>query len=266
DRLQLLADLNHAIERDEFELYYQPKVEIATGRVLAVEALLRWRHPHFGTVPPLEFITIAEDTGLIVAIDKWVIEHACAQNRAWQETGLPDLRMAVNISGAQFRQSELFETIRHALAASRLAAECLEIEVNESVVMHNPAEAIVALEKLSQIGVQVAIDDFGTSYSSLSYLKRLPIDKLKIDRSFIREVSSDLDDAAIVKATIGLAHNLRLKVVAEGVETAEQLQILRSLGCDAYQGAFKSRPLTAKQFESSIRAEFRLPAEPAFAS
>ena len=266
ERLMLENDLRRAVSQGDFELHYQPTVNVADGAIIGMEALVRWRHPQKGLLLPPDFIPLAEDTGLIVAIDKWVIEHACAQNRAWQETGLPDLRMAVNISGAQFRQSELFETIRHALAASRLAAECLEIEVNESVVMHNPAEAIVALEKLSQIGVQVAIDDFGTSYSSLSYLKRLPIDKLKIDRSFIREVSSDLDDAAIVKATIGLAHNLRLKVVAEGVETAEQLQILRSLGCDAYQGAFKSRPLTAKQFESSIRAEFRLPAEPAFAS
>jgi diguanylate cyclase len=266
ERLTLENDLRRALGREEFELHYQPKVRVADGTIIGMEALVRWRHPQKGLLLPLDFIPLAEDTGLIVPIGEWVIEQACAQNKAWQETGLPDLRVAVNISGVQFRQKHLLDTIRHALASTGLAAECLEIEITESIVMHNPAEAIVTLEKLSQIGVQVSIDDFGTGYSSLSYLKRFPIDKLKIDRSFVREVSSDPDDAAIVRATIGLAHNLRLKVVAEGVETAEQLRFLRALGCDEYQGYIKSQPLTASQFESSIRTEFQLPAVPAFTS
>jgi EAL domain-containing protein (putative c-di-GMP-specific phosphodiesterase class I) len=163
--------------------------------------------------------------------------------------------MAVNISGVQFRQRDLVDTVAQALRTSGLAAECLEIEITESVVMQNPSETIVTLEKLSEMGVLISVDDFGTGYSSLSYLKRFPIDKLKIDRSFIRDVSSDMDDAAIVRATIGLAHNLRLSVVAEGVETADQLQFLRSLGCDEYQGYFKSQPLTPHDFERMLRSE-----------
>jgi diguanylate cyclase len=264
ERLSLENDLRRAVSRGEFELHYQPRVRMADGAIIGMEALVRWRHPQKGLLLPLDFIPLAEDTGLIVPLGRWVIEEACAQNKAWQETGLPDLRVAVNISGVQFRQKHLLDTIRNALASTGLAAECLELEITESVVMHNPVDAIVTLEKLSQIGVQVAIDDFGTGYSSLAYLKRFPIDNLKIDRSFVREVSSDPDDAAIVRATVGLAHNLRLKVVAEGVETPEQLRFLRALGCDEYQGYIKSRPLTAAQFESSIRTEFALPSVPAF--
>jgi EAL domain-containing protein (putative c-di-GMP-specific phosphodiesterase class I) len=184
-----------------------------------------------------------------------VIEEACVQNRAWQLAGLPHLRIAVNISGVQFRQKDLLDTIAHALQTSGLSAECLEIEITESVVMQNASDAIVTLERLSAMGVLVSIDDFGTGYSSLSYLKRFPIDKLKIDRSFIRDISSDMDDAAIVRATIGLAHNLRLKVIAEGVETAQQLEFLRALGCDEYQGYYRSKPLTAQDFEHALRAE-----------
>src|SRR5688572_21072718 len=170
---------------------------------------------------------------------------------------MPHLRVAVNISGVQFRQKDLLETIACALETSGLEPQSLEIEITESVVMQNASEAIVTLEKLSRMGVHVSIDDFGTGYSSLSYLKRFPIDTLKIDRSFIRDISSDMDDAAIVRATIGLAHNLRLRVIAEGVETADQLHFLRSLGCDEYQGYFKSQPLTAEDFERAIRADRR---------
>jgi len=255
ERLLLENDLRRAVGRGEFELHYQPKVDVGTGRVVGMEALIRWRRPDKGLVPPQEFIPLAEETGLIVAIGKWVIENACAQNKAWQDAGMPHMRVAVNISGLQFRQKDLLETISRALGKSGLAASCLEIEITESIVMQNASEAVVTLEKLSAMGIHVSIDDFGTGYSSLGYLKRFRIDKLKIDRSFIRDISSDLDDAAIVRATIGLAHNLRLKVVAEGVETADQLAFLRSLGCDEYQGYFKSRPVTAGEFERIVRGE-----------
>ena len=255
ERLLLENDLRRALGRREFELYYQPKVDIHDNRVVGMEALVRWRHPHRGLLLPDEFIPLAEETGLIVAIGRWVLGEACAQTKAWQADGLQKLQVAVNISGAQFRQRDLLDTVAHALASSGLPPECLEVEITESVVMQNASEAIVTLEKLSQMGVQISVDDFGTGYSSLSYLKRFPIDKLKIDRSFIRDISSDMDDAAIVRATIGLAHNLRLRVIAEGVETEDQLQFLRSLGCDEYQGYYKSKPLNTADFERNMRAE-----------
>ncbi len=266
ERLMLENDLRRSVGRGEFELHYQPKVNIVDGSIVGMEALLRWRHPQRGLIAPQDFIPLAEETGLIMPIGQWVIEEACVQNRAWQLAGLPHLAMAVNISGVQFRQKDLLDTIAHALQTSGLSAECLEIEITESVVMQNASDAIVTLERLSAMGVLVSIDDFGTGYSSLSYLKRFPIDKLKIDRSFIRDISSDMDDAAIVRATIGLAHNLRLKVIAEGVETAEQLGFLRSLSCDEYQGFYKSKPLTAAEFERILRAEARGAKVPALAS
>ena len=204
---------------------------------------------------PAEFISLAEETGLIVPLGRWVLHEACSQIKAWQNRGLPPLRVAVNISGMQFQQKDLVDSIARALNESGLDPRNLELEITESVIMHNASEAIVMLEKLSQMGVDISIDDFGTGYSSLSYLKRFSIDKLKIDQSFIRNVSSDQDDAAIVKAIIALAHSLRLRVVAEGVEHAEQLQFLRSLGNDEYQGYFHSRPLPAAEFERYLRAE-----------
>jgi diguanylate cyclase (GGDEF)-like protein len=258
ERLMLENDLRGALERREFELHYQPRVELENGAVVGMEALVRWRHPRKGLVAPDQFIPLAEECGLIVPIGRWVVEEACRQNKAWQDAGMPHLRVAVNISGLQFRQKDLLDTIAYALESSGLAPECLEIEITESVVMQNASDAIVTLEKLSTMGVHVSIDDFGTGYSSLSYLKRFPIDKLKIDRSFIRDVSSDMEDAAIVRATIGLAHNLKLRVVAEGVETAEQLQFLRALGCDEYQGYYKSRPVPPAEFELVLRGEIGL--------
>jgi diguanylate cyclase (GGDEF)-like protein len=267
ERLMLENDLRRALERHEFELHYQPKVVLENGSVIGMEALVRWRHPRKGLVAPDQFIPLAEESGLIVPIGRWVIEEACRQNKAWQDAGMPHLRVAVNISGLQFRQKDLLESIDYALGSSGLAPECLEVEITESVVMQNASDAIVTLERLSAMGVHVSIDDFGTGYSSLSYLKRFPIDKLKIDRSFIRDVSTDMEDAAIVRATIGLAHNLRLRVVAEGVETAEQLEFLRALGCDEYQGYYKSKPVAAAEFERVLRAELGLLplAEPAVA-
>jgi diguanylate cyclase (GGDEF)-like protein len=254
ERLDLENDLWHALERQEFELHYQPKVDTQENRVVGMEALIRWRHPQRGLVPPIEFIPLAEETGLIVPIGRWVIEEACMQNRAWHDRGLRKLRVAVNISGVQFKQDDLLASIDHALTRSGLAPEFLEVEITESVVMKNAAEAIVTLQHLRRAGVHISIDDFGTGYSSLSYLKRFPINTLKIDRSFIQDISKDKDDAAIVRAIIGLAHNLRLTVVAEGVETKQQLQFLQSLGGDEYQGYFVSKPLPAAEFEKFLQA------------
>jgi diguanylate cyclase (GGDEF)-like protein len=255
ERLMMENDLRQAVARREFALYYQPKVDLANGSVVGMEALLRWQHPSKGLVSPDEFIPLAEDTGLIVPIGRWVIEEACAQNKAWQRAGMPHLRIAINVSAVQFKQKDLLDTIKYALESSGLSPEFLEVEVTETVVMQNASQAIVTLEKLSEMGIHVSIDDFGTGYSSLSYLKRFPIDKLKIDRSFIREISSNRDDAAIVRATIALAHNLRLRVIAEGVETEDQLQFLRALGCDEYQGYYKSKPVPADEFARQMRSE-----------
>jgi len=256
-RLSLENDLRRAIARREFELHYQPKVSVHEGRVVGMEALVRWRHPTKGLVPPLDFIPLAEETGLIVPIGRWVIEEACSRNKAWQDAGLAKVPVAINISGVQFRQKELVQWIAEALASTQLAPEYLDIEITESVVMENAPEAVSTLETLSGMGIQLSIDDFGTGYSSLSYLKRFPIDRLKIDRSFIRDISSDGGDAAIVRATIALAHNLRLRVVAEGVETGAQLEILQSLGCDEYQGYYRSKPVPAEEFEAFLGADAR---------
>jgi diguanylate cyclase (GGDEF)-like protein len=258
-RLTLENELRRAVAAQEFELHYQPKVNVRDGSLVGMEALVRWRHPERGLLPPRDFVSIAEDTGLINPIGRWIIERACAQSKAWRDAGFPQLCIGINISGVQFRHRDLLNTIAETLVATGLPPDSLELEITESVVMHNPSGAIVTLEKLSEMGVHVAIDDFGTGCSSLSYLKRLPIDRLKIDCSFVRDISSDPDDAAIVKATIALAHNLRLKVIAEGVETSEQLEFLRRLGCDEYQGFYNSRPLTAAQFQQVLRAEFGLP-------
>jgi diguanylate cyclase (GGDEF)-like protein len=248
-RLALENELRKALERKQFVLHYQPQVDVMSGELTGVEALLRWHHPEKGMVMPSEFIPLAEETGLIVPLGRWVLHEACSQNKAWQRQGLRAPRVAVNISGVQFQQKDLVDSIAQALRVSGLDPRCLELEITESVIMHNASEAIVMLEKLGQMGVDISIDDFGTGYSSLSYLKRFSIDKLKIDQAFIRNVSSDQDDAAIVKAIIALAHSLRLRVVAEGVEHAEQLQFLRSLGNDEYQGYFHSRPLPAAELE-----------------
>ena len=253
-RLELESDLRRGLERGEFVLHYQPKIDLSTGAMCGMEALLRWQHPQRGIVSPGDFIPLAEETGLIVPLGEWVLREACRQSRAWQDRSLPKFRIAVNLSGAQFRQKTLLDFVREALSESGVAPECLEVEITESVVMHNAAEAAAILEALSVMGVHVSIDDFGTGYSSLSYLKRFPIQSLKIDRSFIRDLSVDPGDAAIVRAIIAMAHQLRLKVIAEGVETDSQLQFLRGLGGDQYQGYYCSRPLSAEACEAFILA------------
>ena len=253
ERVQLESDLHNALSQNQFQLYYQPKVDTQTGEVRSAEALIRWLHPTHGIVSPAEFIPLAEECGLIGAIGGWVIREACRQTRAWQIDGVPSLRVSVNLSASQFRDSGLVDSIRRALDDAGLQARYLEVELTESAVMSDPEKSIAILEQLSAMGVLVSVDDFGTGYSSMSYLRRFPIDKLKIDRVFIDEIVSRPEDASIVRAIVSLAHSLRLKVVAEGVETPAQLDFLKTAGCDEYQGYHFSRPLPAAEFERLIR-------------
>jgi diguanylate cyclase (GGDEF)-like protein/PAS domain S-box-containing protein len=255
ERLQLEGDLRAALEQDQFELHYQPQVDLRTGKVIGVEALIRWNHPEFGMVAPSRFISLAEETGLIVPIGAWVIRTACAQNKAWQRAGRGNLKVAVNLSARQFAQHDLVELIALALAESKLEPQYLELELTESMVMADVESAIEILRKLNALGVQISIDDFGTGYSSLSYLKRFPIDILKIDQSFVRDITVDPDDAAIVSSIISLAHSLRLLVIAEGVETAEQLEYLKRNQCDQMQGYHFSRPLQVSKLEELLISE-----------
>jgi diguanylate cyclase (GGDEF)-like protein len=252
ERLQMERALRQAVARRQFELHYQPRVDVATGAVIGMEALLRWRHPEKGFVMPDDFIPLAEETGLILPIGDWVLEEACRQNKAWQNKGLRPLRVSVNISALQFQQKSLLDCVAEALRKSGLDPAWLEVEITESVVMQKASEAIVTLQELARMGVHISIDDFGTGYSSLSYLKRFPLHTLKIDRSFIRDLSSNQDDATIVVAIVAMAHNLRLKVVAEGVETGDQLRLLLALGTDEYQGDHHSRPVAAAEFELTL--------------
>ena len=257
ERLELESDLRRALERGEFLLHYQPKVEIATGLITGTEALLRWAHPVRGLVSPLEFISLAEETGLIVPIGEWVLATACAQNKLWQDMGLTDLGVAVNLSARQFSDSKLLENLTRIIHASGLDPSSLELEITESAVMSHGEYAAGVLEQLKSIGVRIAIDDFGTGYSSLAYLKRFPIDTLKVDRSFIRDIPADSGDKKIARAIIAMAHALRLKVVAEGVENAEQLKFLRAQHCDAVQGYFLFRPLPVDEATDALKINGR---------
>jgi diguanylate cyclase len=253
DRVQLESDLHNALNLNQLALYYQPKVDTRTGEVRSAEALIRWLHPTRGVVSPADFIPLAEECGLIGAIGAWVTREACRQARAWQNEGVPPLRVSVNLSASQFRDSGLVDNIRTALVDAGLEARYLEVELTESAVMSDPEQSIAILEQLSAMGVLVSVDDFGTGYSSMSYLRRFPIDKLKIDRVFIDEIVSRPEDASIVRAIVSLAHSLHLKVVAEGVETPAQLDFLKLTGCDEYQGYHFSRPLPAADFERLMR-------------
>ncbi len=253
DRGKLESDLHHALARGQFVLHYQPKVDAQSGLVRGAEALIRWLHPERGPVAPAVFIPLAEECGLIESIGNWVIREACRQARAWQDEGLTPTRVAVNLSAFQFRNGTLLATIRQALEEYRLDPAFLEVEITESALMSDPEESVSILRKLSEMGVLVSVDDFGTGYSSMSYLQRFPIDKLKIDRTFISDVTSSNDDASIVSAIVSLGHTLKLKVIAEGVETPEQLEFLQMLGCDQYQGYHYSKPMPAAEFAALIR-------------
>ncbi|TFW35679.1 bifunctional diguanylate cyclase/phosphodiesterase [Massilia horti] len=260
ERVRIEGALRNALERDELMLHYQPQVDLATGKIVGMEALVRWQHPELGMVPPTRFVGVAEETGLIVQIGAWVMRTAAAQNKAWQDAGLGRLRVAVNLSARQFGAADLIESIEQVLADTGLAPECLEIELTESLFMSDVTPAVELLHRMKALGVSLSIDDFGTGYSSLSYLSRFPIDVLKIDRSFVADITHDANDAAIVTSIIALAHNLKLSVIAEGVETREQLDYLRSHGCDEMQGYYFSRPLAADEFEQLLRQQRTLPA------
>jgi EAL domain-containing protein (putative c-di-GMP-specific phosphodiesterase class I) len=252
ERVALESDLRHALERNEFLLHYQPKVDIGSNRIVGMEALVRWQQPGKALIVPAQFIPLAEETGLIVPIGEWVLKTACLQNKAWQDQGLPRLRVAVNLSPRQFAHESLLQDVARVLHETGLDAAWLELEITESMVMRDPEHAVTLLHDLKAMGIHLSIDDFGTGYSSLSYLKRFPLDSVKIDRSFIKDLPGDGDDAGITQAIIAVAHSLRLGVIAEGVETAEQLDFLRTNGCDEMQGYLFSRPLPAEQFLALI--------------
>lgn len=254
DRLALESALRHALQDDQFELHFQPQVDLATGCVVGNEALIRWRHPLLGTVRPDRFIALAEETGLIVPIGAWVLLTACRQNRRWQRAGLGPLRIAVNLSARQFAEPDLVETVARVLDETGLPPSSLEIELTESMMVADADAAIHTMECLKRMGVKLSIDDFGTGYSSLQYLKRLPVDVLKIDRSFVQDIVGNPDGAALVDAIISLAHGLRMQVIAEGVETIEQLDYLRGCGCDEVQGHVFSRPQPVDRVEALLRA------------
>ncbi|MDR3351853.1 MAG: EAL domain-containing protein [Zoogloeaceae bacterium] len=252
DRLRRENDLRNAARRGELRLYYQPQVNITQNRIIGCEALLRWVHPEKGLVPPLNFIPLAEETGLILPIGKWVLEEACRQNKAWQEAGLPPITVAVNLSAIQFQDQELTNNVVRALERSGLEARWLELEITESVLMQEPEQVVRTLENLKALGVRLSIDDFGTGYSSLAYLKRFPIDKIKIDRSFIQDLGANNDDAVIVRMVLGMVRELRLQAIAEGVEDQEQLAFLMSCQCPEYQGYLCSKPLPSEEFRALL--------------
>jgi diguanylate cyclase (GGDEF)-like protein len=251
-RLALETNLRRAIQNEEFLIHYQPRISVDSLEITGVEALVRWQHPQLGLVAPSEFIPLAEDTGLIVPIGEWVMRNACIQNRRWQDEGFAPIQMAVNICARQFHDQDLAQTVIRILDETGLAPQHLELELTESSIMYNAEFAAEVLNRLKSMGVNISIDDFGTGFSSLASLKRLPIDALKIDQSFVRDATTDPDDASLVMAIITLAHNLRLKVIAEGVETEEQLRFLHLLRCDEIQGFLFSKPVAAETLVSLL--------------
>ncbi|HJU91817.1 MAG TPA: EAL domain-containing protein [Pyrinomonadaceae bacterium] len=251
-RLALETNLRRAIQNEEFMVHYQPRVAVDSLAITGVEALVRWQHPQLGLVSPSEFIPLAEDTGLIVPIGEWVLHTACLQGRRWRDEGFAPIQIAVNISGRQFHEQDLSQTIARIVEETGFPARNLELELTESSVMQDAEFASGVLSLLKSMGIKISIDDFGTGFSSLVSLKRLPIDALKIDRTFVRDATSDTDDAALVRAIITLAHNLRLKVIAEGVETEDQLRFLQLLRCDEIQGFLFSKPLPAEALVSKL--------------
>jgi diguanylate cyclase (GGDEF)-like protein len=248
ERQSIEEDLRRALERQEFALHYQPKIDLTTGAITGAEALLRWTHPSRGLVPPVQFVPVAEDCGLILPIGRWVLREACTQARAWVDAGLPATTMAVNVSAIEFQAEDFLEGVFAILNETGLDPRSLELELTESVLMKRVESTAFILQTLREAGVQVAIDDFGTGYSSLSYLRKFPVDALKIDQSFVRQISTAGDDAAIVTAVIDMARSLRLRIIAEGVETPEELAFLQAHQCGEAQGYYFSRPVPPQQF------------------
>jgi diguanylate cyclase (GGDEF)-like protein/PAS domain S-box-containing protein len=252
ERQSIEEGLRRALERQEFVLYYQPKVDLMTGAITGAEALIRWIHPTRGLIPPMDFIPIAEDCGLILSIGAWALREACAQSRAWTKAGLPTVTMAVNVSAIEFRDKNFLNRLFEVINETGLDPRLLELELTESVLMKHAASTAVILQSLREAGIRLAIDDFGTGYSSLSYLRKFPVDAVKIDQTFIRQISAD-DDTTIVKAVIGMARGLKLRVIAEGVETPQELAFLRAYRCDEAQGYYFSRPVPARQFAMMLK-------------
>lgn len=246
-RFTISNSMRRGLDRGEFKLYYQPKLDVSSDCIVATEALVRWQHPELGLLAPTEFIQVAEESGLIVELGEWVLREACRQNVAWQKDGMPGLRVAVNLSGYQLQHSRLVETVRDILNETGMMGQYLEFEITESVIMQNPDYAVEVLNEITSLGIHISIDDFGTGYSSLSHLKRFSVNTLKIDKSFVRDVESNATDAAIATAIIAMGSSLNLKVIAEGVETEQQMDFLRSSNCDQVQGFLVSRPLPADQ-------------------
>ncbi|MGV3741337.1 MAG: putative bifunctional diguanylate cyclase/phosphodiesterase, partial [Burkholderiaceae bacterium] len=248
DQLLIRSGLRRALERGEFELHYEPQISLATGRIVGAEALIRWRHPEQGLIHPAKFIHIAEESGLIVPIGEWVLQEACRQGVRWKRQGLDNITMAVNLSVMQFRRGDLEKTVIQALKESGMDPRLLELELTESVLIQDVENVMASMQELKALGVRLSIDDFGTGYSSLSYLKRLDVDKLKIDKSFVRDLVTDVDDRAIVNAIIQIARSLNLTTLAEGVENDEIYTILKKMGCEECQGFYFSRPAGADAF------------------
>ena len=254
EKFTLQSELRNAILRSEFVLRYQPQVDLRTGRVFAVEALIRWRHPTLGMIPPIKFIPIAEDTGMIVPIGDWVLHEACRQNKAWQDAGLPHVTICVNVSARQFKEKSLISRVVSALEDSGLEARFLELELTESLIMQDVEQAVATMKELQSLGVQLSIDDFGTGYSSLAALKTFPVARLKIDKSFINDLPNDENDKAVASAVISLGQKLNLRVIAEGVETDDQVAFLRANNCDEMQGYHFSKPVPAADIERMLGA------------
>ena len=248
ERMRMEGWLRHCIERNELSVHYQPQLDIRTGKITSAESLVRWSHPVLGMLQPVSFVPLAEETGLITSIDLWVMNEVCKQVRTWLAGGLPSFFVTVNLSARLFQDPELVFKISKILEETGFRADCLGLEITESMAMGNIEKTAVQLSKLTEMGMSISIDDFGTGYSSLNYLKRLPIGRLKIDRSFVKDIRNDPDDRAIIDAVTAMAHSLRMKVIAEGVETEEQLEFLRASGCDEIQGYLVSRPLPAEDF------------------
>jgi diguanylate cyclase (GGDEF)-like protein len=253
ERMTIERGLRRALDHNELQLHYQPQVDVTNGDAFSVETLVRWQHPEWGLVYPDRFIEVAEDTGLIVPIGIWVLRAACLQAKQWQKNGGPFTHVAVNLSPRQFVEKDLFETIKAVLAETGLEPSFLELEITESAVMQDPNRTLDVLHQLHALGIRLSIDDFGTGYSSLTYLRRFPVHNVKIDRSFVRDIPGDESSMTLVRAIIALAHELKLSVTAEGVETQEQLAFLNNQNCDMLQGYLFSRPATAEQLESDFK-------------
>ncbi len=255
EKLALQQEMRDGLARSEFVLHYQPQVDLRTGRVFAVEALVRWQHPTLGLLSPLKFIPLAEETGLIVPLGDWVLHEACRQNKAWQDAGLPPINISVNVSARQFSEKNLIDRVINALHESGMAARYLELEITEGLIMQDVDQAVVTMKELQRLGVQLAIDDFGTGYSSLNALKTFPVARLKIDKSFINNLATDDSDKAVAAAVISLGQKLNLRVIAEGVETIEQVAILRDNNCDECQGYYFSKPVSFEAIADLLRQQ-----------